>query len=148
MVCVRGLDSDILVVSENGYGKRSAVEDYRITNRGGKGVKTLSVTEKTGSLISILNVTDEDDLMIINRSASPSEPVSKNAGHGPSDTRGEADFTARRRSNRIVCRVPRATMKKSWLKERSPPPIPKARRKRRVNHILCVSIVALLLRPE
>jgi DNA gyrase subunit A len=68
MVCVRGLDSDILVVSENGYGKRSAVEDYRITNRGGKGVKTLSVTEKTGSLISILNVTDEDDLMIINRS--------------------------------------------------------------------------------
>ena len=68
MVCVRGLDSDILVVSENGYGKRSAVEDYRITNRGGKGVKTLSVTEKTGSLISILNVTDDDDLMIINRS--------------------------------------------------------------------------------
>jgi DNA gyrase subunit A len=56
------------VVSENGYGKRSAVEDYRITNRGGKGVKTLSVTEKTGNLISILNVTDEDDLMIINRS--------------------------------------------------------------------------------
>jgi len=57
-----------LVVSENGYGKRSAVEDYRITNRGGKGVKTLSVTDKTGPLISILNVTDEDDLMIINRS--------------------------------------------------------------------------------
>ncbi len=68
MVCVRGLDTEILVVSENGYGKRSAVEDYRITNRGGKGVKTLSVTEKTGNLISILNVTDEDDLMIINRS--------------------------------------------------------------------------------
>jgi DNA gyrase subunit A len=68
MVCVRGLDTEILVVSENGFGKRSAVEDYRITNRGGKGVKTLSVTEKTGNLISILNVTDEDDLMIINRS--------------------------------------------------------------------------------
>ena len=67
-VCVRGLDSDILVVSENGYGKRSAVEDYRITNRGGKGVKTLQVTEKTGELISILNVTDENDLMIINKS--------------------------------------------------------------------------------
>ena len=68
MVCVRGTDSDILVVSDNGFGKRSAVGDYRITNRGGKGVKTLSITDKTGPLISILNVTDEDDLMIINRS--------------------------------------------------------------------------------
>ena len=68
MVCVRSLDSDILVVSSKGYGKRSAVEDYRITNRGGKGVKTISVTEKTGDLISILNVTDDEDLMIINKS--------------------------------------------------------------------------------
>tara|TARA_B110000503_G_C7169475_1_gene423623 strand:+ start:3957 stop:6482 length:2526 start_codon:yes stop_codon:yes gene_type:complete len=68
MVCVRSVDSDILVVSSKGYGKRSAVEDYRITNRGGKGVKTISVTEKTGELISILNVTDEEDLMIINKS--------------------------------------------------------------------------------
>ena len=55
-------------MSENGYGKRSAVDDYRITNRGGKGVKTLQVTDKTGELISILNVTDENDLMIINKS--------------------------------------------------------------------------------
>ncbi len=68
MVCVRSADSDILVVSSKGYGKRSAVDDYRITNRGGKGVKTISVTEKTGDLISILNVTDEEDLMIINKS--------------------------------------------------------------------------------
>jgi DNA gyrase subunit A len=68
MVCVEDVNSDILVVSERGYGKRSPVDDYRITNRGGKGVKTLNVTEKTGSLISILNVTDDDDLMIINRS--------------------------------------------------------------------------------
>ena len=68
MVCVEDVNSDILVVSERGYGKRSPVDDYRITNRGGKGVKTLNVTEKTGALISILNVTDEDDLMIINRS--------------------------------------------------------------------------------
>jgi DNA gyrase subunit A len=67
-VCVEDVNSDILVVSERGYGKRSPVDDYRITNRGGKGVKTLNVTEKTGALISILNVTDEDDLMIINRS--------------------------------------------------------------------------------
>jgi DNA gyrase subunit A len=56
------------VVSANGYGKRSAVDDYRITNRGGKGVKTLQITEKTGELISILNVTNEHDLMIVNKS--------------------------------------------------------------------------------
>jgi DNA gyrase subunit A len=68
MVCINDTSSDILVVSENGYGKRSAVDDYRITNRGGKGVKTLQVTDKTGELISILNVTDENDLMIINKS--------------------------------------------------------------------------------
>jgi len=58
----------ILVVSENGYGKRSDVEDYRVTNRGGKGVKTINVTDKTGDLIAIKNVTDNDDLMIINKS--------------------------------------------------------------------------------
>ena len=68
MVAVNDLDTDILVVSENGYGKRSKLEDYRITNRGGKGVKTLSVTEKTGNLVSIKNVIDSDDLMIIYRS--------------------------------------------------------------------------------
>jgi len=68
MVCINDASSDILVVSEHGFGKRSAVEDYRVTNRGGKGVKTLQVTEKTGDLISILNVTDDNDLMIINKS--------------------------------------------------------------------------------
>jgi DNA gyrase subunit A len=68
MVCVNDSESSILVVSKNGYGKRSAVDDYRITNRGGKGVKTLQITEKTGELISILNVTDEHDLMIVNKS--------------------------------------------------------------------------------
>ena len=68
MVSVNDMDSEILVVSENGYGKRSALEDYRITNRGGKGVKTLNITEKTGNLVSINNVTDADDLMIINKS--------------------------------------------------------------------------------
>ena len=68
MVCVKDPESSVLVVSSNGYGKRSAVEDYRITNRGGKGVKTLQITEKTGELISILNVTDEHDLMIVNKS--------------------------------------------------------------------------------
>jgi DNA gyrase subunit A len=57
-----------MVVSENGYGKRSSVEDYRITNRGGKGVKTMNITDKTGSLIAIKSVIDENDLMIINKS--------------------------------------------------------------------------------
>ncbi|WP_298513064.1 DNA gyrase subunit A [uncultured Kordia sp.] len=68
MVAVNDMESNILVVSENGYGKRSSLEDYRITNRGGKGVKTISVTEKTGNLVAIKNVTDEDGLMIINKS--------------------------------------------------------------------------------
>ena len=56
MISVNDMDSDILVVSENGYGKRSSLEDYRITNRGGKGVKTISITDKTGNLVSIKNV--------------------------------------------------------------------------------------------
>ena len=68
MIAVNGIDSDILVVSENGYGKRSKLEDYRITNRGGKGVKTINITEKTGSLVAIKDVKDDDDLMIINKS--------------------------------------------------------------------------------
>jgi len=68
MVAVDDPESNVMVVSENGYGKRSLVDDYRITNRGGKGVKTISVTDKTGELVAINNVTDEDDLMIINKS--------------------------------------------------------------------------------
>ena len=68
MVSVSDTSTDILVVSANGYGKRSSLEDYRATNRGGKGVKTISVTEKTGDLVAIKNVSDENDLMIINKS--------------------------------------------------------------------------------
>ena len=68
MIAVDDAESDILVVTENGYGKRSSIEDYRITNRGGKGVKTINITEKTGNLVAIKNVTDLDDLMIINKS--------------------------------------------------------------------------------
>ncbi|MCP2044946.1 DNA gyrase subunit A [Pontibacter sp. HSC-36F09] len=68
MVCVENEDTELLVVSENGYGKRSLLEEYRITNRGGKGVKTLNVTDKTGKLVAIKGVVDTDDLMIINRS--------------------------------------------------------------------------------
>ncbi|MDR1584075.1 MAG: DNA gyrase subunit A [Prevotellaceae bacterium] len=68
MVCAQNQDAQILVVSENGYGKRSELEDYRMTKRGGKGVKTLNITEKTGKLIAIKNVNDTNDLMIINKS--------------------------------------------------------------------------------
>ena len=69
MIIVNNADTEtVMVVSENGYGKRSQVEDYRKTNRGGKGVKTFSITEKTGRLVAIKNVTDENDLMIINKS--------------------------------------------------------------------------------
>ncbi|SMC55566.1 DNA gyrase subunit A [Cellulophaga tyrosinoxydans] len=68
MVSVHNFEEEILVVSENGYGKRSSIDDYRVTNRGGKGVKTISITEKTGGLVAIKNVSDTDDLMIINKS--------------------------------------------------------------------------------
>ncbi len=68
MISVHNFDEEILVVSENGYGKRSSIDDYRITNRGGKGVKTISITDKTGGLVAIKNVSDTDDLMIINKS--------------------------------------------------------------------------------
>ncbi|MEM7379688.1 MAG: DNA gyrase subunit A [Bacteroidota bacterium] len=68
MVSVHNFDDEILVVSENGFGKRSSIDDYRVTNRGGKGVKTISITDKTGPLVAIKNVSDTDDLMIINKS--------------------------------------------------------------------------------
>ena len=68
MVCVSREDANLLVVSEKGYGKRSSIDEYRITKRGGKGVKTLNITEKTGNLVAIKEVVDSDDLMIINKS--------------------------------------------------------------------------------
>lgn len=69
MICVKDKEKEtVLVVSEQGYGKRTNIEDYRITNRGGKGVKTINITEKTGKLVALMNVTDENDLMIINKS--------------------------------------------------------------------------------
>ncbi|MDQ3046894.1 MAG: DNA gyrase subunit A, partial [Bacteroidota bacterium] len=68
MIAMPDSTSNVMVVSEKGYGKRSDIEEYRVTNRGGKGVKTINITEKTGNLIAIKNVTDKDDLMIINKS--------------------------------------------------------------------------------
>ena len=68
MIAINDKSRNILVVSENGYGKRSELEDYRVTNRGGKGVKTINITDKTGGLIAMKDVSDNDDLMIINKS--------------------------------------------------------------------------------
>jgi DNA gyrase subunit A len=69
MICIKNKDAETaLVISEQGYGKRSHIDDYRITNRGGKGVKTINITEKTGKLVSIKNVTEQNDIMIINKS--------------------------------------------------------------------------------
>jgi DNA gyrase subunit A len=68
MICISDPKSNVLVVSETGYGKRSELEEYRVTNRGGKGVKTINITEKTGNLIALKDVTDENDIMIINKS--------------------------------------------------------------------------------
>jgi DNA gyrase subunit A len=67
MICIDDMQANVLVVSEKGYGKRSDIEEYRITNRGGKGVKTINITEKTGNLVGIKSVTDANDLMIITK---------------------------------------------------------------------------------
>jgi len=67
MICIDDLQSNVLVVSEKGYGKRSEIDEYRITNRGGKGVKTINITDKTGHLVAIKSVTDQNDLMIITK---------------------------------------------------------------------------------
>ena len=67
MITVENESEDVLVVSENGYGKRSSIQDYRVIKRGGKGVKTMNITEKTGQMIALKGVTDNDDIMIITR---------------------------------------------------------------------------------
>ncbi|MDA9864060.1 DNA gyrase subunit A [Flavobacteriales bacterium] len=109
MVIIVDGSKDVLVVSQNGYGKRSAVEDYRITNRGGKGVKTLSITEKTGELVAILGVTDEDDLMVINKSG-----ITIRTGADELRTMGRATQGVRlinlRKNDSIaaVCRTPKS----------------------------------------
>jgi DNA gyrase subunit A len=67
MICIADAEANVLVVSEKGYGKRSDIDEYRVTNRGGKGVKTINITEKTGNLVAIKSVTDANDLMIITK---------------------------------------------------------------------------------
>jgi DNA gyrase subunit A len=109
MVCVNDVESSILVVSANGYGKRSAVDNYRITNRGGKGVKTLQITEKTGELISILNVTDEHDLMIVNKSGITIRMSVENLRVMGRATQGVRLISLRGKDEiASVCRVPKA----------------------------------------
>jgi len=109
MVCVNDPESSILVVSSNGYGKRSAVDDYRITNRGGKGVKTLQITEKTGVLISILNVTNEHDLMIVNKSGITIRMAVEDLRVMGRATQGVRLISLRGKDEiASVCRVPKA----------------------------------------
>jgi DNA gyrase subunit A len=109
MVCVNDTESSILVVSSNGYGKRSAVDDYRITNRGGKGVKTLQITEKTGVLISILNVTNEHDLMIVNKSGITIRMAVEDLRVMGRATQGVRLISLRGKDEiASVCRVPKA----------------------------------------
>ena len=108
MVCIYNLEKDtILVVSENGYGKRSSVDDYRITNRGGKGVKTLSITEKTGKLVAIINAIDERDLMIINKSGTAIRTSIANIGVIGRATQGVKLIDIKKRNDEIssVCSV-------------------------------------------
>ena len=100
-------DVDILVVSEQGYGKRSSLEDYRVTNRGGKGVKTINTTEKTGKLVSIKGVTDDNDLMIINKSGITIRISIANLRVMGRATQGVRIINLEKRNDRIasVCKV-------------------------------------------
>lgn len=107
-ICIKHPEEEtILVVSENGYGKRSQIDDYRITNRGAKGVITLKVTEKTGDLIEIKNVTDEHDIMIINRSGVTIRTHVKDISVQSRNTQGVRLINLERRGDEIasVCRV-------------------------------------------
>ena len=108
MICGQTSDDvDILVVSEQGYGKRSALEDYRVTNRGGKGVKTINITEKTGKLVSIKGVTDDNDLMIINKSGITIRISIANLRVMGRATQGVRIINLEKRNDRIasICKV-------------------------------------------
>jgi DNA gyrase subunit A len=100
----------IMVVSEKGFGKRSIVDGYRITNRGGKGVKTLNITDKTGKLIALKSVTDDDDLMIINKSGVAIRLALKDIRIQGRNTQGVSLINLKKRNDVIssVCRVPHA----------------------------------------
>ena len=108
MVCVKDAENEtILVVSELGYGKRSAIDDYRITNRGGKGVKTINITEKTGKLVDIKNVTEDNDIMIINKSGMTIRMKIRELGVKGRATQGVRLINLEKRNDEIasVCKV-------------------------------------------
>ena len=108
MVCVKDVENEtILVVSELGYGKRSAIDDYRITNRGGKGVKTINITEKTGKLVDIKNVTEDNDIMIINKSGMTIRMKIGDLGVKGRATQGVRLINLEKRNDEIasVCKV-------------------------------------------
>ena len=109
MVCVNDPENEtVMVVSEKGYGKRSAVVDYRVTNRGGKGVKTLDITDKTGKVVAINAVTDEHDLMIINKSGTAIRLRLKDVRVQGRATQGVRLINLEKRGDVIssVCQVP------------------------------------------
>ena len=116
-------EETILVVSENGYGKRSDVEDYRITNRGGKGVKTLEVTEKTGLLMAIKSVTNDEDLMIINKSGITIRLHLESIKIQGRATQGVKLIELQKRNDKIanVCVVPRNDEEDEELPEDAQP---------------------------
>jgi DNA gyrase subunit A len=108
MICIKDKDAEtVLVVSEQGYGKRSYIDDYRITNRGGKGVKTINITEKTGKLVSIKNVTEQNDIMIINKSGIAIRMTVRNINVIGRATQGVRLINLEKRHDEIasVCKV-------------------------------------------
>ena len=112
MICINDKEREtVLVVSDQGYGKRSEVEAYRMTNRGGKGVKTLQVTEKTGRVVAIKAVTDDDDLMIINKSGITLRMKLENVRVMGRATQGVHLIELEKRRDEIssICQVPKQT---------------------------------------
>lgn len=126
MICVNDPENEtVLVVSENGYGKRTDVEDYRVTNRGGKGVKTLDITEKTGSVVAIKSVTKEDDLMIINKSGITIRMKLSEIRVQGRATQGVRLINLEKRNDSIssVCKVPTEETEEGNLQEEVAPVI-------------------------
>ncbi len=123
MVCIKDKETEtVMVVSEQGYGKRTDIEDYRVTNRGGKGVKTLNITDKTGKLVAIKSVTDDNDLMIINKSGITIRLKVSDVRVMGRATQGVRLINLEKRNDRIasVCKVSSETEEEETSTEESP----------------------------
>ncbi len=123
MVCIKDKEAEtVMVVSEQGYGKRTDIEDYRVTNRGGKGVKTLNITDKTGKLVAIKSVTDDNDLMIINKSGITIRLKVSDVRVMGRATQGVRLINLEKRNDRIasVCKVSSETEEEETLTEEAP----------------------------